>query len=78
MVKDAMVGAIAKSLVGKILIQTDVEFLAEEMFQLFRENESLREIEVKENPFPHQTEREVSVLKRNLPVYRAMFEKITN
>jgi tRNA (guanine-N7-)-methyltransferase len=76
MVKDELVEAVGKYLNGKVLIQTDVEFLADEMFDLFRQNESLREIEVKENPFPHQTEREISVLKRNLPVYRAMFEKV--
>lgn len=76
MVKDDMVEAIAKYLCGKVFIQTDVDFLADEMFELFRENKNLREIEVIENPFPHKTEREKAVLDRNLPVYRAMFEKV--
>lgn len=78
MVKDAMVEAIAKYLSGKVFIQTDVEFLAEEMFELFRESEFLREIEINKNPFLHKTEREIAVLKRNLPIYQAMFEKITS
>jgi tRNA G46 methylase TrmB len=37
---------------GTVFIQTDVDFLAEEMFLLFRENASLREVPISENPFP--------------------------
>lgn len=59
---------------GKIFVQTDIEFLAEEMFGLFRENENLQEIEVSENPFPVKTEREKAVEDKDLPVYRRMFE----
>jgi tRNA (guanine-N7-)-methyltransferase len=61
---------------GKIFIQTDIEFLAEEMFELFRENEFLREIEVSENPFPVKTEREKAVEEKNMLIYRRIFEKI--
>ena len=60
---------------GKIFVQTDIEFLAEEMFGLFRENENLQEIEVNENPFPVKTEREKAVEDKDLPVYRRMFVK---
>jgi len=60
---------------GKIFIQTDVDFLAEEMFGIFRNNSSLREIEISENPFPVKTEREIAVEEKALPIYRAMFEK---
>lgn len=60
---------------GKIFVQTDIEFLAEEMFGLFRENENLQEIEVSENPFPVKTEREKAVEDKDLPVYRRMFVK---
>jgi tRNA (guanine-N7-)-methyltransferase len=63
-------------LTGKIFIQTDVSFLAEEMFATFRENKNLRETEVDENPFPVKTEREVAVEEKGLPIYRRMFEKI--
>ncbi len=58
---------------GKIFVQTDIEFLADEMFELFRADERLAEIETSENPFPVKTEREVSVEARSLPVYRTMF-----
>jgi tRNA (guanine-N7-)-methyltransferase len=61
---------------GKIFIQTDIEFLAEEMFELFRENEFLREIEVSENPFPVKTEREKAVEEKNMLIYRRIFENI--
>lgn len=60
---------------GKIFVQTDIEFLAEEMFDLFRENEQLCEIEINENPFPVKTEREKAVEDKDLPVYRRIFEK---
>lgn len=59
---------------GRIFVQTDIEFLAEEMFELFRENEDLQEIEVSENPFPVKTEREKAVEDKDLPVYRRIFE----
>jgi tRNA (guanine-N7-)-methyltransferase len=78
MVKDNLVETIVEHLKisGKIFIQTDVEFLAEEMFAVFRENTNLREIEISENPFPVKTERENAVEEKDLPVYRKMFEKI--
>ncbi len=78
MVKDNLVEIIVKHLriSGKIYIQTDVEFLAEEMFAVFRENTNLREIESSENPFLVKTERENAVEEKGLPIYRRMFEKI--
>lgn len=60
---------------GKIFVQTDIEFLSEEMFDLFRKCENLREISIEENPFPVKTERENAVEEKNLTVYRTMFEK---
>lgn len=60
---------------GKIFVQTDIEFLAEEMFELFRADENLREIEIAENPFPVKTERESAVEEKNLPVFRGVFER---
>ena len=60
---------------GKIFIQTDVNFLAEEIFKIFRENQNLCEIEIFENPFPVKTERETAVEEKELPIYRAMFIK---
>ncbi len=60
---------------GKIFIQTDVEFLADEMFEIFRANNDLYETAVEENPFPVKTEREAAVEEKKLPIYRAMFIK---
>ena len=60
---------------GRILVQTDIEFLAEEMFDLHRAVPDLLEIEVQANPFPVKTEREKAVEDKGLPVYRAMWEK---
>lgn len=79
MVKDKLVEAMIENLkaAGEIFIQTDVEFLAREMFGMFRKNENLKEIEISENPFPVKTERETSVENRELQVYRAMFRKRT-
>ena len=77
MVQDNLVETIAKHLSegGNVLVQTDVEFLAEEMFEMFRENKNFREIEIKENPFPVKTEREKAVEEKSLPVYRKIFSK---
>ena len=60
---------------GRIFVQTDIEFLAEEMFELFRTYERLKEITIDANPFPVKTEREKAVEVKDLPVYRAMFVK---
>lgn len=60
---------------GMIFIQTDIEFLADEMFVLFRANEKLNETATAENPFPIKTEREAAVEEKNLPVYRTIFQK---
>ncbi len=77
MVKDNLVETVVKHLKvsGKTFVQSDVEFLAEEIFKYFRQHENLREIKVGESPFPIKTERENSVENRNLPVYRKIFEK---
>ena len=60
---------------GRIFVQTDIEFLAEEMFELFRVDKRLKEIAIATNPFPVKTEREKAVEDKELPVYRAMFER---
>lgn len=61
---------------GQVYIQTDVDFLAEEMFEMFRGIKNLREMKICDNPFPVKTERENAVEEKGLPVYRARFEKI--
>jgi tRNA (guanine-N7-)-methyltransferase len=77
MVNPELVDAVLAKLAagGRIFVQTDIEFLAEEMFVLFRASETLREMAIDENPFPVKTEREKAVEDKRLPVYRAMFVK---
>ena len=60
---------------GRIFVQTDIEFLADEMFELFRADERLREIKTDENPFPVKTEREKAVEDKELRVYRTIWQK---
>ncbi|NNF00288.1 MAG: tRNA (guanosine(46)-N7)-methyltransferase TrmB [Pyrinomonadaceae bacterium] len=77
MVKDNLVETISAKLAeeGEILVQTDVEFLAEEMFELFEQHKLLIPIGIDENPLAVKTEREISVENRDLPIYRRIFEK---
>lgn len=61
---------------GVIFIQTDIDFLAEEMFEIFRGIDDLIEVPLNENPFPFKTEREMAVEEKKLPVYRTSFRKV--
>lgn len=61
---------------GRLFIQTDIEFLAEEMFELFRMRTAFKEIPIVESPFPVKTEREIAVESKGLPVYRALWERV--
>ncbi len=75
MVSKELVAAVVAKLAdsGRIFVQTDIEFLGEEMFDLFRQNRDLKEVEINSNPFPVRTERETAVEDKELPVYRSMF-----
>jgi len=77
MVNAELVETVLKHLAekGKIFVQTDIEFLAGEMFELFGQNQGLREIGIDENPFPVKTEREKAVEEKGLKIYRRVFEK---
>ena len=77
MVNKKLVDTIAVNLApgGRVFVQTDIEFLAGEMFELFRANENLSEIAAQGNPFPVKTEREQAVEDKELPVYRRMWQK---
>ncbi len=59
---------------GEIFVQTDIRFLAEEMFELFRAEKRITETEVK--AFAIKTEREKAVEAKGLPVFRAMFVSV--
>lgn len=75
MVNPEMVETIARHLApnGTVFVQTDIEFLADEMFGLFGANKRFTESATDENPFPIKTEREKSVEARDLPVFRSTF-----
>ncbi len=77
MVTEEIVEALAQHLVkdGRVFVQTDVDFLAEEMFELFRKRQNFREAEVDENPFPIKTEREIACEAKSLRIYRRVFMK---
>lgn len=78
MVNKELVDTVVEKLAvgGRIFVQTDIEFLADEMFALFRKAGELKEIQIKENPFPVRTEREAAVEDKQLPVFRAIFKKL--
>lgn len=77
MVNEEMVDCLAKKLAtdGNVFVQTDIEFLADEMFELFRADDRFTEIAAHENPFPVKTEREKAVEDKQLPVYRSLFKR---
>jgi tRNA (guanine-N7-)-methyltransferase len=79
MVNRELVETVVKHLAenGQIFVQTDIEFLAEEMFELFRAVNNLREIVTEENPFSIKTERETAVEEKKMPVFRTLFVKET-
>ena len=75
MVNAEMVETIARRLTPgtKVFIQTDIEFLADEMARLFEANGGFHSGPIAENPMPIKTERENAVEQKGLPVYRLMF-----
>jgi tRNA (guanine-N7-)-methyltransferase len=75
MVNAELVAAVVDRLApeGRIFVQTDIESLAEEMFELFRSDKRLTETRVRKNPFAVKTEREKSVEARGLTVFRTAF-----
>jgi tRNA (guanine-N7-)-methyltransferase len=77
MVNTELVDAIVDKLMpgGVVFVQTDIEFLAEEMFGLFQADYRLRTCGFRANPFAVKTERELAVESKDLPVYRRMFQK---
>jgi tRNA (guanine-N7-)-methyltransferase len=75
MVNREMVDTIAAHLApgGRVFVQTDIEFLADEMFELFRTDERFTESLNIANPFQVRTERERAVEDKDLPVFRKTF-----
>jgi tRNA (guanine-N7-)-methyltransferase len=79
MVNGEMVDTIAHHLApgGSVFVQTDIEFLAEEMRDLFNSDGRFERSEIDRNPFPVKTERERSVENRDLPVFREIWTRIS-
>ena|SRR5437868_2502316 len=77
MVNEVMADTIARHLAsnGKVFVQTDIDFLAKEMFAVLRGNNQFSEVNLDANPFPVKTEREKAVEDKSLPVFRAFFAK---
>lgn len=75
MVNDEMAETLASHLApdGRVFVQTDIEFLADEMFAIFAADSRFREFDSGINPFPIKTEREKAVEDKGLPVYRKSF-----
>jgi tRNA (guanine-N7-)-methyltransferase len=75
MVNAEMVETIARRLAtgAKVFVQTDIEFLADEIAQIFEAHGGFRSAPVAENPLPVMTERENAVEQKRLPVYRLLF-----
>ena len=82
MVQPQLVRELSEYLVcgGKVFLQSDIEFVAQEMCDRFNEHPGFcREREgewLTDNPLPIQTEREIFTLQQGKPVYRAVFKRI--
>lgn len=78
MVNTQLVGYIAEHLApdGKVFVQTDVEELADDIAEHFQGG-GFRGETLDRNILPVKTEREISVENRELPVYRAIYQKNT-
>jgi len=75
MVNEEMVDTIARHLApsGQVIVQTDIEFLADEISGLFRASNQFRVTHTDLNPLPVKTEREKAVEQKAQTVFRAIF-----
>lgn len=66
---------------GQVFLQSDVESVAQEMGDRFRENAAFQlahhEPWLAANPFPVPTEREIATHNKKMPVYRLLFTRST-
>ncbi|MFV0389842.1 MAG: tRNA (guanosine(46)-N7)-methyltransferase TrmB [Pyrinomonadaceae bacterium] len=76
MVRKKLVETISNHLAndGNVFVQTDVEFLFQEICELFEEI-GFTGTKLDDNPFPIKTEREISVENRSLTVYRKILSR---
>jgi tRNA (guanine-N7-)-methyltransferase len=79
-VQPALVNDIAHYLPsgGEVFLQSDLEWVAQEMCDRFSENPAFHRTQpdwLEPNPLSIPTEREVATLKRGLPVHRAIYQR---
>jgi tRNA (guanine-N7-)-methyltransferase len=63
---------------GTVFLQSDVGFVTQEMSRHFAEHPAFIQdssVWLRENPLPVATEREITTLQQNEPVYRTLFHK---
>jgi tRNA (guanine-N7-)-methyltransferase len=64
---------------GLVFLQSDIEFLATEMRDMFAESPAFQKLSaqewLEENPLPVSTEREIATQNKGEPIYRALFIK---
>jgi len=80
LVQPALVEALGDCLIpgGEVLLQSDVEAVAQEMVDRFGESPLFRARSatwLPTNPLPIPTEREQATLRKGLPVYRQVFQR---
>ena len=64
---------------GKVFLQSDLEWVAQEMCDLFSENPAFHRTQtnwLEPNPLAIPTEREIATLNRGLPVHRAIWLRL--
>jgi tRNA (guanine-N7-)-methyltransferase len=83
-VQPELVAELAEFLVpgGIVFLQSDIDFVAEEMCSRFAEHPAFQRRGagewLAENPLPVPTEREIGTMKKDEPVYRAVFERVSS
>ena len=78
MVQPELVQTLADYLEGGVFLQSDVKFVIEEMAKQFSQHLAFvrkTPLWLPENPLPVATEREISTLEQNQPVYRTWFDR---
>jgi tRNA (guanine-N7-)-methyltransferase len=63
---------------GEVFLQSDLEWVAQEMCDRFSENPAFERTQadwLEPNPLGVPTEREVATLSKGLPVYRAIYQR---
>ena len=60
---------------AEVFVQTDIEFLANDIWEIFKGDRHFRGKRINENIFPIKTEREIAVEEKRLPVFRSLWTR---